>query len=185
MPTQSAVSVDGVAPARLRWAAPVLAVVVTLFVGAAGFAGAAMYPYLTDRALVTTKETIARAAIDAITTLWSYTPENIDALPDRAAKYLSGDFEAKYRQYIETIAGASKQLQQTVSTEVTGVAVISVTGATASALVYTNTRATSPKTREIPGVQYWSHQVSMARSHGRWLATDMAQITKFSVTPQF
>ena len=63
-----------------------------VFVGAAAFAGAAVQPYLADRALVGTKLKIARTAADAITTLWSYTPDNMDNLPDRSAGFLGGDF---------------------------------------------------------------------------------------------
>ena len=51
-----------------------------VFVGAAAFAGATLQPYLSDRALVHTKLDIARTAANAITTLWTYTPDNMDSL---------------------------------------------------------------------------------------------------------
>src|SRR4029077_16940150 len=55
-----------------------------VFVGAAAFAGATLQPYLADRALVHTKIDIARTATNAITTLWTYTPDNLESLPDRS-----------------------------------------------------------------------------------------------------
>ncbi|MEJ6536811.1 MAG: Mce protein, partial [Mycobacterium sp.] len=48
----------------------VIAASAGLFIGAGAFAGAAVQPYLADRAAVATKENIARTAADAITTLW-------------------------------------------------------------------------------------------------------------------
>lgn len=171
--------------ASLRGVAAALAVAAAVFVGAGGFAGAMLRPYLADRVLVHVKEEIAQAATLAITTLWTYTPDDIDTLTDRAGKYLTGDFEARYRKFVESIAGTSKQQQSSVTTAVVGVAVISVDGASANALVYTNTSMTSPVTKGIPAVQYLSHQLSMTRAHGRWLATELSPLTKFSVTPQF
>ena len=41
----------------------------------------------------------ARTAADAITTLWTYTPDNMDKLPDRSAGYLGGDFANEYRPW--------------------------------------------------------------------------------------
>lgn len=169
--------------APARWSAAVVGVAATLFVGSAAFAGAMMQPYLADRALVATKLDIARAATDTITTLWTYTPDNIDSLPDRASKYLTGDFAAKYRKDLERIAPANKQAEISLSTDVAGVAVESVDAGRASALVYTNTTSKSPKTKDIPALQFRSYQISLTREHGRWLATELAAITKFSVTP--
>ncbi|OHU93778.1 hypothetical protein [Mycobacterium talmoniae] len=179
---------DAAAPTRrptVRRAAVGIGAAAALFVGSSAFAGAMVQPYLADRALVATKIEIARAATEAITALWSYTPENIDTLPDRAAQYLTGDFAAMYRKDIGQITPQYKQDKISLSTQVTGVAVSSVDGTQASALVYTNTSATSPKTKGIPLLQYRSYQVSMTRQHGRWLAAELAGITKFSVTPEF
>ena len=82
-----------------------------LFVGSAAFAGATLQPYLTDRAAAATKLKVARTAASAITTLWTYTPENMDSLADRAATYLSGDFEAQYRKFVDAIVAPNKQAQ--------------------------------------------------------------------------
>lgn len=187
-PLEAAGEAETAVPARpttRRWAAAGIGVVAALFVGSVAFAGAMAQPYLADRALATTKLAVARAATEAITTLWSYTPENIDTLPDRAARYLSNDFATKYRKDLEQITPANKQAKISLNTEVTGVAVLSVEGSQASALVYTNTTSTSPKTKDIPALQFRSYQVSMTRDHGRWLATELAAITTFSLTPDF
>ena len=95
-------------PAGKRLTAAAVAASV-LFVAAAGFAGAMVQPYLADRALVNTKLDIARTAANAITTLWTYTPDNMDTLPDRAAGYLGGDFANEYRKYIDAIVATNKQ----------------------------------------------------------------------------
>ncbi len=87
-----------------------------------------MQPYLSDRAVVATKLKVARTAANAITTLWTYTPENMDSLADRAATYLSGDFAAQYRKFVDAIVAPNKQAKITNSTEVTGAAVESLEG---------------------------------------------------------
>src|ERR1700761_2976151 len=92
-----------------RWAAAIVVVAAVPFVGSAAFAGAAVQPYLNDRATAATKMKVARTAANAITTLWTYTPENMDTLADRASAYLSGDFEAQYRKFVDTIVAPNKQ----------------------------------------------------------------------------
>lgn len=174
----------GTARKPTRWAPALLALAAAVFVAAAGFAGAMMQPYLTDRAVVATKLTVARAAANAVTALWTYTPGDVDTLPNRAAEFLTGDFEARYRKFFDAVAAANKQQQLTVSTEVTGVAVESVTDDRATAIVYTNTTSSSPRTRGIATLQYRSYQMTMKRENGHWLATELTNITKFSLTPQ-
>jgi Mce-associated membrane protein len=109
-----------------------------LFVGSTAFAGAMVQPYLADRALVDTKLDVARTARDAITTLWTYTPDNMDSLPDRASRYLAGDFANEYRKYIDAIVAPNKQAKVTNTTEVMGAAVESISPSEATAIVYTN-----------------------------------------------
>ena len=94
-----------------------------LFVGAGAFAGAAVEPYLMERATVATKEQIARTAADAIATLWSYTPDDMDKLSERSARYLGGDFGVQYRRYVDAIAPTNKQAQVSSSTAVVAAAV--------------------------------------------------------------
>jgi Mce-associated membrane protein len=159
-------------------------VAAALFVGSAAFAGATVQPYLVDQATVATKLKIARTAADAITTLWSYTPDNMDTLADRAANYLSGDFEAQYRKFVDGIAPANKQAKVTNTTQVTGVAVESLEGPEAIAIVYTNTTSTSPLTKGIPSLKYLSYRLFMKRAHGRWLVNRMTTITSLDLTPQ-
>jgi Mce-associated membrane protein len=156
-----------------------------LFVGSAAFAGATVQPYLTDRATVATKLLIARTAASAITTLWTYNPDNMDKLPDRAAQYLSGDFEAEYRKYIDAIVAPNKQAQITNTTQVIGAAVESLKGPDATALVYTNTTSTTPATKDIPALKYLSYRLVMKHERARWLVTKMTTVTSLDLTPKF
>jgi Mce-associated membrane protein len=165
----------------------VVAVIVAavLFVGAAAFAGAMVQPYVKDRATVATKLRIARTAANAITTLWTYNPQNMDKLADRAAQYLSGDFEAAYRKYIDAIVAPNKQAQISNTTQVTGAAVESLNGPDATAIVYTNTTSTSPTTKDMPSLKYLSYRLVLKRDHARWLVTKMTTITSLDLTPKF
>jgi Mce-associated membrane protein len=166
---------------RLKIAAAAAGVV---FVGAAAFAGAMLEPYLADRALVHTKLDIARTAANAITTLWTYNPDNMEALPDRAAGYLGGDFANQYRKYIDAIVAPNKQAQVSNTTEVMGTAVETVTPTEATALVYTNSVATSPASKNIPSLRYLSYRLTLQRHDAKWLITRMSTVTSFDLTPQ-
>jgi Mce-associated membrane protein len=163
----------------------VAAVAAVLFVGAGAFAGAMMQPYLTDRATVATKLTIARTAANAITTLWTYTPDNIDKLADRASQYLSGDFQAAYRKYLDALIAPNKQAKISNTTQVVGAAVESLSGSDATAIVYTNTASTSPNTKDVPSLKYLSYRLVLQRNHARWLVTKMTTITSLDLTPKF
>ena len=163
--------------------AVVAAVAVALFVGSAAFAGATLQPYLADRATAATKLRLARTAANAITALWTYTPENMDSLADRASTYLSGDFEAQYRKFVDAIVAPNKQAKITNSTEVTGVAVESLDDPNAIVIVYTNTTSTSPLTKNIPSLKYLSYRLIMKRDHARWVVTRMTTITSLDLTP--
>jgi Mce-associated membrane protein len=167
-----------------KWSAVAAGVAAALFVGSAAFAGATMQPYLTDRATVATKLRVARTAANAITTLWTYTPQNIDKLADRASQYLSGDFEAAYRKYIDALVAPNKQAQITNTTQVTAAAVESLTASDASAIVYTNTASTSPTTKDVPSLKYLSYRLVLQRDHARWLVTKMTTITSLDLTPK-
>ncbi|ETW24851.1 hypothetical protein [Mycobacterium gastri] len=171
-------------PSGKRVAAVVAGLVVSLFVGSAAFAGATLQPYLADRAIVAVKLDVARTAANAITTLWTYTPENMDKLADRAAVYLSGDFGAQYRKFVDSIVAPNKQAKVTNNTEVTGVAVESLDGPNAVAIVYTNTTTTSPLTKNIPAMKYLSYRLIMKRDNSRWFVTRMTTITSLDLTPR-
>jgi Mce-associated membrane protein len=166
---------------RLTIAAAAAGVVL---VGAAAFAGATLQPYLADRALVHTKLDIARTAANAITTLWTYTPDNMETLPDRSAGYLGGDFANEYRRYIDAIVAPNKQAQVTNTTQVMGTAVETVTPTEATALVYTNSVATSPGSKNIPSLRYLSYRLTLERRDAKWLITRMSTVTSFDLTPQ-
>ena len=177
---------DGGARARRpagRRLALAVAFAAVLFVGSAAFAGATVQPYLADRATAATKLRVARTAATAITTLWTYTPENMDGLADRAATYLGGDFGAQYRKFVDAIVAPNKQAQITNSTQVTGAAVESLDDPNAVVMVYTNTTSTSPLTKNIPSLKYLSYRLFMKRTNERWLVTRMTTITSLDVTP--
>ena len=171
-------------PTGKQVAAVVAGLVVSMFVGSAAFAGTALQPYLADRAVVAVKLKVARTAANAITTLWTYTPENMDSLADRAAIYLSGDFGAQYRKFVDSIVAPNKQAKVTNNTEVTGVAVESLDGPNAVAIVYTNTTTVSPLTKNIPAMKYLSYRLVMKRDHARWFVTRMTTITSLDLTPR-
>ena len=167
-----------------RWAPAAIGVAAAVFIGTGAFAGATVQPYLSDRALVDTKVDIARTAAEAITTLWTYNPENMESLADRSARFLGGDFEAQYRKYVDAIAPTNKQAQVTNNTQVVGAAVESLDGPAATAIVYTNSTATSPLTKDIPSLRYLSYRLTMERSETTWLVTSMNTITSLDLTPQ-
>ncbi len=166
---------------RLKLAAAAAA---ALFVAGAAFLGATAQPVIANRALVETKLNIARTAANAITTLWSYTPENMDSLGDRSAKYLTGDFAFQYRKFIDSIVATNKQAQVTNTTSVLGSAVESVSPTEASAVVYTNSVATSPVSKNIPSLRYLSYRLEMKRDRTEWRITRMTTITTLDLTPQ-
>ncbi|MBU8810713.1 mammalian cell entry protein [Mycolicibacterium goodii] len=156
----------------------------TLFVAAGAFAGAMVWPYLSDRALVDTKFQVAQTSADAITTLWTYTPDNIDTLPDRASRYLSNDFADEYRKFIDSIVPSNKQAQITNNTQVVGTAVESINANEATAIVYTNSVSTSPVTKNVPSLRYLSYRLTLERSDGDWRITQMPALTQLDLSPQ-
>jgi Mce-associated membrane protein len=166
---------------RLKIAAAAAAV---LFVAGGAFVGATAQPVIANSALVETKLNIARTAANAITTLWSYTPENMDSLGERSARYLTGDFGFQYKKFIDSIVATNKQAQVTNTTTVLGTAVESVTPTDASAVVYTNSIATSPVSKNIPSLRYLSYRLEMTRDRSDWRITRMTTITTLDLTPQ-
>ena len=193
--TEAAATVDEPVkkPGALRtWVAghkrAVAAAAVVSFVAAGGFAGAALQTYLADRAVVATKLKIARTAADAITTLWSYTPEDMDRLPDRSARYLGGGFEEQYRAYVDAIAPTNKQAKVTSSTQVVGAAVESLRGAPeateATAIVYTNTTSSTPQNNNIPSMKYLAYRLELSRFGRDWRVTKMTTVTSLDLTPK-
>ena len=166
---------------RLKVAAAAAA---ALFVAGGAFLGATAQPVIANRAMVETKLNIARTAANAITTLWSYTPENMDKLGERSARYLTGDFGFQYKKFIDSIVATNKQAQVTNTTTVLGTAVESVTPTDASAVVYTNSIATSPVSKNIPSLRYLSYRLEMKRDRSDWRITRMTTITTLDLTPQ-
>jgi Mce-associated membrane protein len=185
---EQAEDVDQIATAPRKPAGKVLVAAVAAaaarFVATGALAGAMLQPYLADRALVDTKLNIARTAANAITTLWTYSPDNMDTLPDRSAKYLAGDFEDQYRKYIDAIAPLNKQAKVSNSTDVVGTAVESLNGKDATAVVYTNTTNVSPQSNNIPSLQYLSYRLTMERHGSQWLITKMTTVTSLNLSPK-
>ncbi|MUL67401.1 mammalian cell entry protein [Mycobacterium sp. CBMA 234] len=159
-------------------------VAAALFVGATAFAGAAVQPYLADRALVEAKFDVAKTAAAAVTALWSYTPDDMDKLADRSQKYLAGGFADEYRKFVDSIVASNKQAQVTNQTKVMGTAVESIGANEATALVYTNSVATSPLTKGIPSLRYLSYRLILKRSGADWKVSQMNALTKLDLTPQ-
>ncbi|MCX6487686.1 MAG: Mce protein [Mycobacterium sp.] len=157
---------------------------VGLFVAAGAFAGATAQAYLMDRAAVALKEKVARTASEAITTLWSYTPADMDRLSERSAKYLGGDFGQQYRRYVDAIAPENKQAEVTSSTQVVAVAVESLRGSEATAIVYTNTTSTTPKSNNIPSLKYLSYRLELQQQDREWRVTKMTTVTSLDLTPK-
>ena len=159
-------------------------VAAALFVGASAFAGAAAQPYLADRALVQAKFDVAKTAAAAVTTLWSYSPEDMDKLADRSQQYLAGGFAEEYRKFVDSIVASNKQAQVTNQTKVMGTAVESIGANEATAIVYTNSVATSLVTKGIPSLRYLSYRLTMKPQGNRWLITQMVAVTKLDLTPR-
>ena len=166
------------------WLAGVVAAAAVVFVGSAAFAAAVSQPYLADRTIAANRNEVARAAAAAITTLWTYTPDTIEALPDRAGEYLSGDLNAQYRRLLEAAVEPNKQAQITDNTDVVGVAVESLNGTDAVAIVLTNTTATSPLTKNIPSLKFVGYRLAMKQRGSRWRVTKMATISFMDMTPK-
>jgi hypothetical protein len=167
-----------------RTAIAVLAGPVVVCVAAVVFAGATLRLYLADRAVADAQHAIVQTATNAITTLWTYTPENVDTLADRASQYLSGDFEAQYRKYVDAIVAPNKQAQVTNTAQVVGAGVESLSGPEASAVIYVNTTSTTPQTRDKPSTKYLSYRLTMHKHDSRWLITKMTTITAMDFVPK-
>lgn len=162
----------------------VVAGAAALFVASGAFAGAMVQPYLADQALVATKLKVAETSANAITTLWTYTPDNIDSLPQRASQYLTGDFAAQYRTFVDSIVPTNKQAQVSSNTQVMGTAVETLGPDEATAIVYTNSVSTSPITKNIPSLRYLSYRVTLKRDGTDWRITQMPALTKLDLSPQ-
>jgi Mce-associated membrane protein len=158
------------------------AVVATLFVAAGAFGGAMLQPYLADRALAQTKVEIARTATTAITTLFTYTPEDMDRLSARSAKYLGGDLKDSYAKQVDALVATNKQNQIHRNAQVVGAAVESVNGPTATAMVYANVTYTSAATKDAPKLFLVSYRLTMQRKGSDWVITNMPWITSKDLT---
>jgi Mce-associated membrane protein len=159
-----------------------VAVAAALFVAAGAFGGAMLQPYLADRTVANTKLNIARTAASAITTLFTYTPDDMDQLSARSAKYLGGDLRDSYAKQVDALAATNKQNQIKRSAQVVGAAVESLNGPNATALVYANITYNSAATKDVPKIFLVSYRLTMQRKGSDWVVTNMPWITSKDLT---
>ena len=179
-----------VAPARPRRrkrigrAVAILIVPALLCLAAMVFATTAIMHYSDDRAQADAKRAVVHTATAALITLWSYTPDNFDNLPERSAQYLSPDFQAQYAKFIGQISPANKQAQLINTAQVLGAGVESLSGSDATALAYVNSTSTTAETRDKPSLQYLSYRLFMQKHGSRWLIARMTTITSMDLAPK-
>jgi Mce-associated membrane protein len=159
-----------------------VAVAAALFVAAGAFGGAMLQPYLSDRAVANTKLDIARTATAAITTLFTYTPDDMDQLSARSAKYLGGELKDSYAKQVDALVATNKQNQIHRNAQVVGAAVESLNGPTATAMVYANVTYTSAATKDVPKIFLVSYRLTMQRKGSHWVITNMPWITSKDLT---
>ncbi len=181
LPDEEPVAVAERKPVSRRMVIAV-AVAAALFVAAGAFGGAMLQPYLADRTVADTKLDIARTATGAITTLFTYTPEDMDQLAARSAKYLGGDLKDEYAKQVDALAATNKQNQIHRSAQVVGAAVESLDGPKATAVVYANVTYTSATTKDVPRIYLVSYRLTMQRTGSDWVITNMPWITSKDLT---
>jgi Mce-associated membrane protein len=159
-----------------------VAVAAVLFVAAGAFGGAMLQPYLADRGVAHTKLNIARTAAAAITTLFTYTPDDMDQLPARSAKYLGGDLRDSYAKQVDALAATNKQNQIKRSAQVVGAGVESLNGPNATAMVYANVTYNSAAVKDVPKIFLVSYRLTMQRKGSDWVITNMPWITSKDLT---
>ncbi len=169
---------------KRRTAIAVLAAAGAVLATAVVFAGAALRLYLADSTAAHAKSEIIQTATEAMTTLWSYTPNDIEQLRDRSGKYLGGDIQDRYRKFIDEIAVPDKQAQVTNETQVMGAGVETLNGSDATVLIYVNTTSTTPQTRDKPSLKYLSYRLIMHKSDSRWVITKMTTVTSLDLQPK-
>jgi len=159
-----------------------VAVAAALFVAAGAFGGAMLEPYLADRGVAHTKLNIVRTAAAAITTLFTYTPDDMDQLPARSAKYLGGDLRDSYAKQVDALAATNKQNQIKRSAQVVGAGVESLNGPNATAMVYANVTYNSAAIKDVPKIFLVSYRLTMQRKGSDWVITNMPWITSKDLT---
>ena len=125
--------------------------------------GAMVQPVLADRALVDTKLDIARTAARRDHHAVVVHPGQHGLACGPIGGYLTGDFAVQYRKFIDSIVATNKQAQVTNST--IGARHSGGIGdpSEATAIVYTNSVATSPVSKNIPSLRYLSYRLEMKR----------------------
>lgn len=164
-------------------AALMLAVPALICIAAMVFAGMTGRLYLADRSVADVKRAIVQTATEALTTMWSYTPDNIDTLAARTGTFLDGSFRDQYIKFVNSIAAPNKQAQITNVAQVVGAGVETLEGSDASVLVYVNNTSSSPLTNNVPSLRYLSYRADMRQKDSRWLISKLATVTSLDLKP--
>lgn len=180
-PADDEVKAVGRKPVGRRLAVAV-AVAAALFVAAGAYGGAMLQPYLADQAIAATKIQVVRTATEAVNTMFTYNPANVEQLSARSAKYLGGDLRDAYTKQVDALAPANKQSQIVRKSQVVGAAVESLNGDNAIAMVYVNITYTSAQTKDLPRMYYIAYRLTMERKRGDWLITSMPWVTSKDLT---
>jgi serine/threonine protein kinase len=162
----------------------VLSVPLLILVAAITFAVTTTRLYLADKAEAEAKRAVVQTATAAIEALWTYTPDDMDGLPARAGRYLTGDFRTQYAKLVDGMIPAYKEAQLSSKTQVVGAGVESLHGSDATALVYTNTSSTTPQTRSAPSLKYLSYRLIMQKHDSGWLISKMTTVTSMDLEPK-
>lgn len=162
----------------------VITAALTLFIGVSAFAGTVCQLVLADRAAAAARLEVARAAAAVITTLWTYTPDTVGTLSERAGDYLDGEFCSQYRQLLQAAIVRARQARVSDKTEVVGIAVEALHRSNATALVFTNTTVTTPYTHNAPSLKHAAYRLAMTKPGPRWLVTAITTISFVDVTPE-
>jgi predicted Ser/Thr protein kinase len=180
----------GPSPARRRGristgrAIAVLALPALILIAAIVFAVTTTRLHLADLAEADAKRAVVHDATEAVTTLWSYTPDDMDGLSERAGRYLTGDFQAQYLKFVSAIAEPSKQAHITSKADVVGAGVETLAGSEATAILYVNATSTSPATADKPSLKYFAYRMTMQKHDSRWLVSKMTTITSMDIEPK-
>jgi serine/threonine protein kinase len=82
----------------------------------------------------------------------------------------------------EAVVGQPARI--TSKTDVVGAGVESISGSEASALVYSNTTSTSPRTGDAPSLKYFSYRLNMQKHDSRWLVSRINTVTSLDLKPE-
>jgi Mce-associated membrane protein len=124
------------------------------------------------------REAATQAATTGTVKVLSYSPDSLDQDFSAAEAMLTGDFLTYYKQFTsQVVAPAATQKRVATTATVVRAGVESLTGQTASILVFVNQTTTSQE-KPSPATTSSSVRVELAKVNGAWL------IDKFNPTGQ-